>query len=58
MLNYAIIIIDYYMEFVEVGETKEHAKDMALKFMTRFKEQMKSEDYLHVYEIINRLTKI
>jgi len=58
MSNEVLIIIDYFLQYVEAGETKQEARDRALKFMQAFKDNLSDDTYSKTQDIINRLAAI
>lgn len=57
-MNTTIIILDYYLQAVEAGFTKEEARDRAAKMLRRFREETKKEEYTATAEILDRIASI
>lgn len=56
-MNYAIVIIDYYLGHIETGSSKEEAARKAKTFMDRFKDKMTGNEYGAITDIIDRMSK-
>ena len=58
-MAFTTIIIDYYLQRVESGETKEEAAKHTHNFMyMKYRERLGRTEYLVVYEMIDRLSRI
>lgn len=53
-MNYAILIMDYYIDALQVAST-EKAADMARRYLYNNREQIKREEYFQLQDIINRM---
>lgn len=56
-MNYAIIVIDYYLRFVETGSSREEAAGKAKSFLDRFKNNLTGNEYMQIADIIDRMSK-
>ena len=55
----ALIVLDYYIQLLESKVfSKDEARNQAQSFLYKFREEMKKEEYLIVYEMITRLSNI
>lgn len=57
-MNTTIIILDYYLQTVESGFTKEEARDRAAKMLQRFREKTEKEEYTATAGILDRIASI
>lgn len=56
-MNYAIIVIDYYLQFVETGSSRAEAASKAKSFLDRFQDKMTGSEYGAITDIIDRMSK-
>ena len=52
----AILVIDHLLQNIECGN--KDADKSTKKFLMRFREEMKREEYLATYELITRIANI
>ena len=52
------IIIDYFIQSVEAGFSKDEARDRAAKMLQGFREETGKEEYTALCGMIDRLSKI
>ena len=52
------IIIDYFIQNVEAGYTKDEARDRAAKMLQGFREEIGKEEYTALCGMLDRLSKI
>ena len=57
-MHFSIIIFDYYLQMLESGVSKNEAEDKTHSFMLRFRNEMKRDEYLIVFEMITRFANI
>ena len=55
MKNYAILVMDYYLDALRVTGSKEKAEDMAKAYLYKMREQMTRDDNMQMYAIISRM---
>lgn len=55
-MNYATIVIDYYLQFLEDGASKEKAVRKTQDFLDRFRGKMDGNEYWHIMNIIVRIS--
>lgn len=54
----ATTIIDYFIQNVEAGFSKEDARKRAEKMLRNFREETKKDEFIAICGIIERLSKI
>ena len=52
------VIIDYFIQNVEAGYTKDEARDRAAKMLQGFREETGKEEYTALCGMLDRLSKI
>lgn len=55
-MTHTVLVIDHLLQNIECGN--KDAEKSAGAFLTRFREEMKREEYLATYELITRIAKI
>lgn len=54
-----IIVIDYYLQFIETGATTDEALAAAkIRLMNSYRERMKREEYIATIDVLERLARL
>ena len=57
-MNFGYIILDYFIQVIENGGSKEEALTMANVKLNKFEDKLENDERVFVEDIINRLSQI